>query len=123
MGTHWSVRTDEVQQGGDDALSDDVIPTLGAISGDVPQRPHGLLAHVGVLGGQQRYQQGHRTTVHHCVGLLGVARGNVGEGPRCLELEERAATCKGQVTNCLRHGVTCRSPDVGVVHSHDTLCI
>ena len=89
--TYWCGVIDEGQQWWDDALRDDIVPALRAITSDVSQCPHCLLAHVRVLRAEQSYQQWDSTVVHYSVCLLGVARGYVGECPGCLKLQQRTA--------------------------------
>lgn len=50
---YLSVWVDKLEQGVDDALRDDVVSALGAVSRDVAKGPDGLLAHMHVRGIQQ----------------------------------------------------------------------
>lgn len=56
---------------------------------DVAQGPDGLLADVGVRGHHQADEGGDGSSVHHCGGLVRIARGDVGQGPGRLELYGR----------------------------------
>ena len=60
---------DEAEERLDDAEADDVVPEVGAVADDVAERPHGLLAHILVLAGQQLQEQGHGVGLHHGVCL------------------------------------------------------
>lgn len=69
---YLSVGVNEGQEWWDNALLNDVVPTLGAVTRDVPQRPHRLLAHVSVGGLEELNQQRNSPALHHRTGLGGV---------------------------------------------------
>ena len=83
------VGVDEREERLDDAALDDQVAELGAVAGDVAQRPHGLLAHVRVGRREELHEGGHGARLDHVTRLGRRARGDVGERPGGLELQQR----------------------------------
>lgn len=67
-------------------LQDEVAAGRG-IAGDVPQRPHGLLAHVVVGAHEESHEDRDGAHFHDDLGVLRRARRDVGQAPRRLELQ------------------------------------
>lgn len=97
--THWGVGVDKGEQGFDDAMVNDVVPTIGPLTRNVSQGPHRLLTDVNVRGGEQLDEWRDSTVLHHCLRLLRIARGNVRESPSRLKLQH-VAVCGGVCGVC-----------------------
>ena len=61
---------------------------MGAVSGNVPQSPHGLLSHVRLMAAEEFDEDRYGASIDDDLGLLSRSRRNVGQGPCCLELDE-----------------------------------
>ena len=83
----------EGEEGGEDALVQDVVPTLGGVARNVAQGPDCLLLHILLLAQEQRDEDGHGTGVDDLPGLLTGAAGDVGQGPGRLKLEHSIVCC------------------------------
>ncbi|EJK52945.1 hypothetical protein THAOC_27715 [Thalassiosira oceanica] len=76
-----------LQQGREGAGLQDQVAARRAVPGDVAQGPHGLLPHVVVGAQQEPDEDGHGAHLHDHLRVLARSAGDVGEGPRRLELQ------------------------------------
>lgn len=78
----------QVKQWLQSAAAQDVVATVGAVASDVAQSPYGLLADIGLGAGEELDEDRNGIGLDDDLGLSGRARGNVGQGPRSLELNK-----------------------------------
>lgn len=79
---------EEVQQRLKGAAAQHVVATLGAVTGNVAERPDGLLAHIGLGAGEKLDKDRDGASFNYNLGLGGASGGDVGQGPCGLELHE-----------------------------------
>jgi len=81
-----------VQQGEErreSSLLEDVVSALGRVSGDVSERPDGLLPDVEDGRGEELDEERDGVGVNDDLGVIRGSRGDVGESPGGLELAKR----------------------------------
>ena len=77
------------EERGENALVQDVVPTLRTVPGDVAEGPDCLLLHVLLLAEEERDKDRNCSGVNNLPRLLTGATGDVGQRPGGLELEDR----------------------------------
>lgn len=80
--------TKQSQQRLQGAAAQDVVAALWAVTGNVSEGPHSLLADIGLWAGEELDKDGDGAGLDNNLGLCSTTGGDVGEGPGGLELDE-----------------------------------
>mmetsp|Transcript_10968 Transcript_10968/g.33402 ORF Transcript_10968/g.33402 Transcript_10968/m.33402 type:complete len:597 (+) Transcript_10968:94-1884(+) len=85
------------------ARADDEVAARRRVAGDVPQRPHGLLAHFVVRRREQLHEDGHGAALDDHVRVVRRARGDVRQRPGRLELQVRVVAAPQELHKLGHH--------------------